>query len=82
MVNQVNHNLPLSANEVKQNCKGLSCEFFGCEEFGGYCSGCFMNITKKEAAKQGNLYLCLSVCLSVCLCGGGGKGSIQMNSWL
>jgi len=36
----------------KKQCKGLDCEFFGSEEFGGHCSACFLDITKKESEKQ------------------------------
>lgn len=35
-----------------QNCKGLSCEFYGSKEYGGYCSSCFLDITKVEAEKH------------------------------
>ena len=42
---------------VKQKCKGLDCQFYGDNEFRGYCSECFLNITKQEASqKQSKFY--------------------------
>lgn len=35
---------------VRQQCRALDCEYFGGAEYGGYCSSCFMDITKQESA--------------------------------
>lgn len=41
--------------QEKAYCESLDCDFYGSPEFGGYCSSCFMDITKREAEvkKQG-----------------------------
>ena len=35
-----------------RQCKGLGCELFGGVEYNGYCSNCFLEITKHEAVNM------------------------------
>ena len=66
-VNSSNRNVPRNnsnprrnqhANVQRKHCLKAGCEFFGDESYGGYCSGCFLAMTKEENPGQSecNLY--------------------------
>ena len=41
--------VPNGGRHSSNNCLRPGCDFFGTPEYGGYCSKCFMNITKEDA---------------------------------
>ena len=45
-------------NVQRKHCLKAGCEFFGDVAYGGYCSGCFLQMTKEENPEQGEGNLC------------------------
>ena len=46
------------ASVQRKHCRKAGCEFFGDESYGGYCSGCFLELTKKENPGQSECNSC------------------------
>ena len=68
--NSNNRNLPRNnsnltrskpANMQRKHCRKVGCEFFGDESYGGYCSGCFLEMTKKENPGQSECNSCIVI---------------------
>ena len=45
-------------NVQRKHCLKVGCQFFGDESYGGYCSGCFLEMTKEESPGQSECNSC------------------------